>query len=543
MCLKNWLVCLVLSVQSFVLYGQLIWTNVYSTPKSIATLSDNSNRSMAFDGCLFGDSLYARCGEVSQYSCPGKILQVFSQDGTLQWERTGGYNYLKNWDNTLFSVGIDERTDDIFGDEVIQVSRYRTDGSEIFNLTTRLQGYSFDNKIFVHRYDSFISIFRARNFYLITEQGKFISSGTLALADDLFGVELFQDTMFIGATSKQLYIINLKFQIIDSFQWPIDLIDMVVIDNKLWLLSKDSIYVTSSIFDKPLSKFGAQFEFKEIYQDNNGVINIIDSDRTKTRFIRIQNNQIKVSETHGSLMSVINKFEYHKNRIWVTGTSFNQEISTVVIDTSYDQFDDLPDIALQDIKFRHYSGTFWKFSWIADLTIQNLGKDTIWKFSILSKPHNGYNCYRYHNQFFVNDTFIAPMSKITISRTLTVYENLVWNLPKELCLSLLSVNGGPERQTMNNTLCQEIIFVGLPDIKSDYYEVYPNPTTNFLYIDLDQEGELMVSMYNIQDELYLQTIVSNGNEKLDLSGLPRGAYILRISTPKQVFYKRILLID
>jgi hypothetical protein len=62
------------------------------------------------------------------------------------------------------------------------------------------------------------------------------------------------------------------------------------------------------------------------------------------------------------------------------------------------------------------------------------------------------------------------------------------------------------------------------------FRVYPNPTTGFLYIDLERDlrGPIPWSLYDIQGRLLLGGNFSGKRSSLDLTNLTSGIYFLKI---------------
>lgn len=64
-------------------------------------------------------------------------------------------------------------------------------------------------------------------------------------------------------------------------------------------------------------------------------------------------------------------------------------------------------------------------------------------------------------------------------------------------------------------------------------KVYPNPTTERIFIQREQNGALQLSLLDMRGSMLMQKSVSASSSQLDLSQLPNGIYILRMSDGKQ----------
>lgn len=80
---------------------------------------------------------------------------------------------------------------------------------------------------------------------------------------------------------------------------------------------------------------------------------------------------------------------------------------------------------------------------------------------------------------------------------------------------------------LNMALCQKIIS-GIPNVVDNVLHFYPNPATNEIFVT----GE--VSIYDIQGRFLLR----GGAEKIDISHLPNGLYILKQSNQISKFVKQ-----
>lgn len=63
--------------------------------------------------------------------------------------------------------------------------------------------------------------------------------------------------------------------------------------------------------------------------------------------------------------------------------------------------------------------------------------------------------------------------------------------------------------------------------------VYPNPTTDFIVIETEQAGNLELVLFDMSGRSVLRQNVSGSSSQLDLSGLPDGSYLLRLSDGQQ----------
>lgn len=95
-------------------------------------------------------------------------------------------------------------------------------------------------------------------------------------------------------------------------------------------------------------------------------------------------------------------------------------------------------------------------------------------------------------------------------------------------VALLSLNGTPANGTMyrltpigssssvsENSLAQKI-------------SAWPNPVTDVLNLELKNEQQAQIALYNLQGQKVKQQVLSESRSSLDLSDLPAGAYLIRM---------------
>lgn len=69
-------------------------------------------------------------------------------------------------------------------------------------------------------------------------------------------------------------------------------------------------------------------------------------------------------------------------------------------------------------------------------------------------------------------------------------------------------------------------------------KIYPNPASDFLLVDAGHEEVLSVKVYNINGNLELQEKKST---KIDVSGLVKGMYVVKIYTNKNIYTSKLLI--
>lgn len=65
-------------------------------------------------------------------------------------------------------------------------------------------------------------------------------------------------------------------------------------------------------------------------------------------------------------------------------------------------------------------------------------------------------------------------------------------------------------------------------VKENLISVYPNPTSDMLTVTLKGNKEEKAEIYNMEGRKVMETTVGNGKNKIDVSNLQSGNYILNI---------------
>lgn len=85
----------------------------------------------------------------------------------------------------------------------------------------------------------------------------------------------------------------------------------------------------------------------------------------------------------------------------------------------------------------------------------------------------------------------------------------------------------------------EHVKVGIDELNNNYFNVYPNPASDILFISNAQDAQ--VAVYDNIGKLVLRTTLNQTNQ-LDISSLPQGLYYLRISTERATSVVQISIV-
>ena len=77
---------------------------------------------------------------------------------------------------------------------------------------------------------------------------------------------------------------------------------------------------------------------------------------------------------------------------------------------------------------------------------------------------------------------------------------------------------------------------------TDTWQIYPNPTHDLMHLDINENIE-SISVYNSNSQLVHDVPTNRSKRIVDFSKLPRGIYLIRISTPNRTIDKKIILTE
>lgn len=97
--------------------------------------------------------------------------------------------------------------------------------------------------------------------------------------------------------------------------------------------------------------------------------------------------------------------------------------------------------------------------------------------------------------------------------------------------------------TSEFSLCASSLYpVGIAEVDHKYI-VYPNPTSTKVFVEVNNEKLMIndIAVYDIYGKKVFSVEVENLNKEVDLSFLPKGIYLLKISDKNNVSFEKIVL--
>lgn len=149
--------------------------------------------------------------------------------------------------------------------------------------------------------------------------------------------------------------------------------------------------------------------------------------------------------------------------------------------------------------------------------------------------------------WYINDSLINPVSiNVNVTNSKNFQES------NEGIISLFNFNGNLLFDGATNDSGAEIYFSNLPEFlniqsqikfHTDYdVIIFPNPSNGIFEIRMNDNTEIQnINVYDINGKIVLKNIKSETNNKINLSHLIRGIYILKIETEYNTRFKKIIL--
>lgn len=81
-----------------------------------------------------------------------------------------------------------------------------------------------------------------------------------------------------------------------------------------------------------------------------------------------------------------------------------------------------------------------------------------------------------------------------------------------------------------------------PELEADNVLAYPNPTKDFILLEFKEAGSGHASIYNAGGEMLLSRKLTS-NERLDISELPQGFYVLKVDINGKLFRRKFVKLE
>ncbi len=160
-------------------------------------------------------------------------------------------------------------------------------------------------------------------------------------------------------------------------------------------------------------------------------------------------------------------------------------------------------------------------------------------YGSVTTPYGTFQCLRVKSEVRQRDSVVYSASPIPLPAFEQEYTEYLW-LTNDHRFPVLKAT---ERNLAFQVEFMDSIksFAGMDEmVKQDRFEVYPNPTQNFIEIKSNVKNQdYSIELLDFEGKIILEENTV-GVQKIDLSHLPSGKYILKLTTDNQIFTKTIL---
>jgi uncharacterized protein (TIGR02145 family) len=134
----------------------------------------------------------------------------------------------------------------------------------------------------------------------------------------------------------------------------------------------------------------------------------------------------------------------------------------------------------------------------------------------------------------------------------TINENGLWwtstsyNSSYAWSRYLWYLNSGVDRNPTPKTIglsvrCIKDIGVGVGKLRNDKnIKIYPNPTSNKLFVDCSEHQSVELEVSNLAGEILIRRVLSDNMNEIDLSYLSDGIYIVKLSCDSWTIFKKLI---
>lgn len=542
-------------MKHFTLYAAMlfVWQITISNPLWTRVLDQQSfNKSYSADMALVHDSLILVTGYTESFGCSTNRLFAFDTQGELMWDQGnmekynmgGNFDLVHARDGFIYTVGFLYADDTYYGTEPIVISKLQTDGNIEYHTL-----YHGDEWTEYYMFTP-VSMDVGPTGKLVLAGGEAPDFNSVVMVDangDVvwekeyeFTVEqvlLLNDESILLRSGENLFVADMDGEIADIYVPDNQVVDMLVHDSHVYLLSASGLEKTVLNFETVevlLEGEQADLERIKVFGDTiwimgkeNNEIVVIKPEAAK------ENSHLYFGEYVENVDFIV-----VGNQIVFSGTSLSGQIGLYAFpsgeqdDTAYPW----PDIELLDfdisnivINYQDFGGETiaTSFDFDASLTIRNNGLDPVYALSVFSPRSGGANCGKQFVYENYADLDIMPGGEFVLDLG-SSNEYAPPTSSNELCFEILAPNSRLEFNLESNSLCKTFFITGITDYDQQELVVYPNPVKDLLFISSFGQASPGYTITDVSGRVMIQAEYDGSTAGIDVSSLAPGVYILQV---------------
>jgi len=529
------LICILLTLLPFFVHAQSFWSLV----------EDVRSKSAVYEKALFQDSIILVCGELNGNSCFDQQIFAYDLKGEKLWEDDSGYYQRMQTDaNFIYAVGRGSTIDDVQGFEQVVVSKFDKNGNKISALAYPAEiphqvdvrfnplhmDLAEDGAIIVNSMDAIIRA-DAELFGLTHHEVNF--------NEDMRSVHFLNASTYLISTRSKLYKSDFSFALIDSIELlsPVRKVFLDRDKERIYVMGDSEIVRLDTSFQVVDTIFSSASAIRnmEVYQDKLWVqLSQIDD----VTLIHVTEDQIADTIVFPKLVDNLHYIVSEENFTFV-GNSFSGQIGLYNFTKHSDiaESESLPNIELVDfdievrrIDYEEPHNRIVGFVFSTELTVRNIGTDTINNFTVYARLRGGVNCAENAIYRKINDVNILP-GQTALFDIGTGYQVGSTN---RFCFEVKAPNSNLEKWTDDNTLCLEFPITSVHDESPSRIKVYPNPVSDHVIIENPDLSILTAELLDLSGRVIIHQSNPGPMTRLETGDLAPGSYLLRVIADRRM---------
>ena len=160
-----------------------------------------------------------------------------------------------------------------------------------------------------------------------------------------------------------------------------------------------------------------------------------------------------------------------------------------------------------------------------EIEINGVSRRTILLHTIESSPM-GIDGWIVENIGPIGSQYLFPTGRNCNDSTVICFEQHSFKCYQDSLIGLFNPSGIDCEYLLNH--------VGTVENKNQIFQVYPNPTSDFINIEFRKPGKYQLTLFDHNGKIIISVKLSKKKEKINLIGLPNGVYTLGIETDKRI---------
>lgn len=385
--------------------------------------------------------------------------------------------------------------------------------------------------------------------YTFNSSGEIVDS-LLVTPHQLGGVQNLSSFEKIAFRKDTLYGIDDTGQTISEIGFNSDIKDIAVFNDTLFVLTQDSIFKYDNALQKlENTTINGYSEYSNLKVGNNSIA-FISHDENDQHIIKLDHD-FNVLETISIPVALsLNTTKDFNDLHFTCAINFDLTHFQTIrqLDFSLQSNESVAlkstdigiigiEVTKVDIKAEEVEGVY-NFKISANVLLKNFGDNILEDCRINNFMHDNHACG--HNVYFehFSDLNLAPGESTWVSLGIVHSEiNFLSGdtLTKNLCVYTSHPNFQTDLNVENDEFCSSVLlgYASVEEHQENEFVIYPNPTSNFLFLDINSAESYRYEIVDIQGNQ-----IKNGkllSQKIAVDNFSEGVYFIRLINEKSGF--------